>query len=582
MVHRSAISVVRLWIAALLIGSACVTGTATAQNGPVLQPQALNWAGVNALRSLDSTLTGAGVRIGIICRSFTQNDEPQYDYRPNTNHSCFQDAKLHFYDDGKGSPSVSPHETAICSILFGADPLGVAPSLEPFSYQGAAPAAEGHIFELRHFITRYVNTQSKPPVDLVTASFGQVFEGWWTQGIESMAEHEGLPVIASIGNGTKASEPPLYPGAGSNTIGVGVVSSVNADNPATSLEYFALANPEQSSRGPTDDGRCKPDLIAPGNCLVAGAEGEQGYTVSGTWSSYSTPVAAGAVGLLIQAARQDKRLDSLVSPDGGNCLLKAILMTSATKLPFWHKGRLTPDDDRETPLDYAQGAGMIDAVDAYQLLTAGRGIPGDVPAAGWDLNQLEGSRVLQQIYRISLEEPANKRLTATLIWNRHYSREYPFERLADSDTDLRLEVWAMDPRNPNNNVLLDSSDSKVDNVEHIHVELAAGYTSYVVTVAYSNPNERTLGRERYGLAWRVEDEPADDSNLLWEDLNADGVVNEQDLEIVMKNLMVSQKSPEAYLLGDINMDGAIDVNDVKAVNARLNRKADWYAGDTTN
>ena len=38
---------------------------------------------------------------------------------------------------------------------------------------------------------------------------------------------------------------------------------------------------------------------------------------------------------------------------------------------------------------------------------------------------------------------------------------------------------------------------------------------------------------------------------------------------VMKNLMAGQKSPEAYLLGDINMDGAIDVNDVKAVNARL-------------
>lgn len=581
MVQRLAISG-RLWIAAVLIGSVCVTGRAIAQNGPVLQPQALNWAGINALRSLDSTLTGAGVRIGIVCRSFTQNDEPQYDYRPNTNHSCFQNAKLHFYDDGKGSASVSPHETAICSILFGEDPLGVAPNLEPFSYQGAAPAAEGHIFELRHFITKYVNAQSKPPVDLVTASFGQVFDGWWTRGTESLAEHEGLPVIASIGNGTKASDPPLYPGAGSNTIGVGVVSSVNADNPAASLEYFGLANPEQSSRGPTGDGRCKPDLIAPGNCLVAGAEGDQGYTISGTWSSFSTPIAAGAAGLLIQAAKQEKRLDGILSPDGGNCLLKAILMTSATKLPYWHKGRLTTDDDRETPLDYTQGAGMINAAEAYRLLTAGRANPGDVPAAGWDLNQLEGRQVVQQVYRISLDEPANKVLTATLIWNRHYSREYPFERLTDSDTDLRLEVWAMDPRNPNNNVLLDCSDSKLDNVEHIHVELAAGYSSYAIIVAYSNPNERTLPHERYGVAWRVEDKPAEDENILWDDLNADGVVNEQDLDIMMKNLMVGQKSPEAYLLGDINMDGAIDVNDVKVLNARLNRKADWYTGGSVN
>jgi hypothetical protein len=582
MVHRSSISVVRFWIAALLIGSTGFAGRAMAQNGPISQPQGLNWAGVYALRGLDPNLTGAGVRVGIICRSFTQNDEPQNDYRPNTNHSCFQNAKLHFYDDGKAPASTSPHETAICSILFGEDPLGVAPNLEPFSYQGAVPAAEGHIFELRHFVAKYVNTQNKPPVDLVAASFGTVFDTWWTRGTESMAEHEGLTVIASIGNGTNASEPPLYPGAGSNTIGVGVVSSVNTGNPATSLAYFALAYPEQSSRGPTDDGRCKPDLIAPGNCLVAGAQGNQGYTMSGTWSSFSTPVAAGAAGLLIQAAKQDKRLDGILSPEGGNCLLKAILMTSATKLPYWHKGRLTTEDDHESPLDYIQGAGMVNAVRAHQLLTAGRGNPGDVPATGWDLNRLEGNQVLQQIYRIGLDEPANKTLTVTLAWNRHYSRKYPFERLSDSDTDLRLEVWAMDPQNPNEKVLLDSSDSKLDNVEHIHVETVAGYTSYTIVVTYSNPNERVLSGERYGVAWSIEEKPADDGNILWEDLNADGIVNGQDLAILTSNLVAGQKSSEAYLLGDITMDGSIDVSDWTVLNARLNRKADWYTEGTAN
>jgi hypothetical protein len=582
MVHRSAILVVRLLIAAVLIGSTAFAGRAAAQNGPVAQPQGLNWAGIYALRGQEPGLTGAGVRVGVVCRSFTQKDEPQYDYSPNVNHSCFQNAKLHLYDDGTMPASVSPHETAVCSILFGEDPVGIASNLEPFSYQGAVPAAEGHIYEMWHFVTQYVFTQTKPTVDLVTASFGFPLERWWTRGMESLAEHEGLPIIASIGNGTNASEPPLYPGAGSNTIGVGVVSSVNAENPATSLAYFALAYPEQSSRGPTDDGRCKPDLIAPGNCLVAGAQGDQGYTMSGTWSSFATPVAAGAAGLLIQAAKQDKRLDAVLSPDGGNCLLKAILMTSATKLPFWHKGRLTPEDDREMPLDYTQGAGMVNAMRAHQVLTAGRGNPGNVPATGWDSNRLEGSRVLQQVYRIGLDEPANKMLTVTLVWNRHYSQKYPFEQLSDSDTDLRLEVWAIDPRNPNNSVLLDCSDSKVDNVEHIHVETAAGYTSYAIVVSYSNPSERALPGERYGVAWSVEDKPAEDKNILWEDLNADGIVNEQDLEIVMSNLVVGQKSPEVYVLGDINMDGAIDVNDVKVVKAHRNRKADWYAGDTAN
>ena len=189
-------------------------------------------------------------------------------------------------------------------------------------------------------------------------------------------------------------------------------------------------------------------------------------------------------------------------------------MTSATKLPYWHKGRLTPDDDREMPLDYTQGAGMINAVRAHQVLTAGRGNPGNVPATGWDLNRLEGSQVLQQVYRVVLEEPASKMLTVTLVWNRHYSQKYPFDRLSDSDTDLRLEVWAIDPTNPNSSVLLDCSDSKVDNVEHVHVEMAAGYTSYAIVVSYSNPSERDPpGRavwtrlERRGQARRGPEHP---------------------------------------------------------------------------
>jgi len=567
----------------LLIGSVCITGRAMAQNVPVLQPQGLNWVGIAALRGLDPSLTGTGVNLGLVCRSFTcVDDEPQYDYLPNTSHSCFQNAKLHFYDDNKVPASISPHETAICSILFGDDPVGIASDLPPFSYQGVLPAAEGHIYELRHFVTNYVFRQSKPAVDLVSASFGMPYEGWWTRGLDSLAEHEGLTVIASIGNGFKASEPPLYPGAGANAIGVGVVSSVDAGDPATSLAYFGLVNPEQSTRGPTSDGRCKPDLIAPGNCLVAGAEGDQGYTMSGTWSSYSTPVVAGVAGLLIQTAKDDKRFGGLLSPDGGNCLMKAILMTSATKLPYWHKGRLTTDDDHEVPLDYAQGAGMIDAVRAYEVLTAGRGNPGNVAPFGWDLNRLEGSQVLQQVYRVVVNDPANKTLTVTLAWNRHYdNREYTFERLLDGDTDLRLEVWGVNPRNPNDSVLLDYSDSKPDNVEHVHVELA-GYTSYAIVVTYANPGERNLPGERYGLAWMVAEEPAEETNILWEDLNADGIVDDTDVAIVFTNVKVGQDSPEAYILGDINMDGTIDVNDVKVVNARRNRKADWYTEGVAN
>ena len=150
-------------------------------------------------------------------------------------------------------------------------------------------------------------------------------------------------------------------------------------------------------------------MIAPGNCLVAAADSNDGYAMAGNWSSFSTPLAAGVVGLLIQAAKEDENLQLAVSPNGGNCVLKAILMSSATKLPYWHKGRLTTDDDHEVPLDYVQGAGVVNAARAYRLLTAGRGKPGDVAKAGWDLNQIEAQQALGQVYRVTLERAGPKR-----------------------------------------------------------------------------------------------------------------------------------------------------------------------------
>jgi hypothetical protein len=583
MVHRSAISVPRLWIAALTLGLAGMAGMAEAQNGLGVQPQGLNWAGIYALRGVDPSLIGSGVRLGVVCRSYTyQQDEPQGDYRPNAAHSCFQNARLSFYDDGMMPAGISPHETAICSILFGEDPLGIAPNLDPFLYEGILPAAEGHVFELRHFVTRYVYAQEAPAVDVLAASFGMPLDAWWTRGMESLVEHQGLPIVASIGNGSNASDPPLYPGAGANTIGVGVVSSVSAEDLATSLAYFALAYPEQSSRGPTENGRCKPDLIAPGNCLVASAAGDQDYEVSGTWSSFATPITAGVAGLLVQTARQDRRLAGLVSPEGGNCALKAILMTSATKLPFWHKGRLTTEDDHESPLDYAQGAGMVNAVRAHQVLVAGRAGPGIVAPTGWDLNQVGGNQA-QQVYRMVVSEPANRMLTATLTWNRHYDRQYPFTRISERDTDLRLEVWAIDPRGPGNDLLLDYSDSKVDNVEHVHIELTGSYTSYAIVVSYGDADDRVgpPASERYGIAWDVNEKPAGE-DILWHDLNADGIVDERDLEILKSNVIVGQTSPDAYVIGDVNMDGVIDGEDLRQMDAYRNRTAPWRADTLTN
>jgi hypothetical protein len=558
------------------------SGTAVAGTSyEPLQPQGLSASGIYALRQIDPNLTGTGVKFAVICRSNTYIDgAPQNDYRAAVEHNSLVDKQLSFNNSDEPATGISPHSTAVCSILFGEDPNAFNPQLGRFHYQGVAPQGQAGNYEFWYFLTNNVFSGSPPDADIVTASFGTQFEDWWTRGIEAMAEKDGLIVIAGVGNGSDAFDPLLYPAAGSNAIGVGVVDSVNIENLSAKLANFSLPFPEHSSAGPTADGRCKPDIVAPGNCLAADANDPNRYEPTGNWSSFSTPIVAGAVGLLVQKAKEDPELSDAVAKQGGNCVMKAILLNSAKKLPFWHKGKLQKDDDHQCPLDFLQGAGMLDAVNAYKNLIAGQTKPGDVPTIGWDNNQLIRVENPQKVYKITVKGPADKFITATLNWNKHYNSVYPFEAAPAKDADLRLEVWAVDANSPSRNYLLDYSDSKVDNIEHIYCKADANFTSYELVVTFSDSNDpnQSSADQRYGLAWDITKQYKE--NIFWYDLNADGVVNDADLTILSDNIQASVKSSKEYLLGDIDASGTIDANDLQILTSRENLKANWLTKNT--
>ncbi len=562
----------------MLLGCLCAAAQAQSpDNSKILQPKGLESTGIYALRQIEPDLMGEGVKFAVVCRSFTYIDnEPQNDYRPAIGHNCFSTRQFLFYDQPELRPGISPHSTAVCSILFGEDPNAYNPYAGQFYYQGTLPQAQASIYEFNYFLFNNVNSLNPPDADIITADFGYPFEEWWTRGIDALVEHYGIIVVAGIGNGSDAYDSVLYPAAGANVIGVGLVNSVDSNNPEINLANFALASPSHSSNGPTGDGRCKPDIIAPGNCLAADVNSPDQYEPTGNWSSFSTPVVAGAIGMLVQKAKQEPELNIAVSPNGGNCVIKAILLNSATKLPYWHKGRLQTDDDHSVPLDYIQGAGMLNAVGAYENLVAGTQTPGQVSTIGWDLNQLDNNNSSGNIYKITVPEPADKCITATLVWNRHYSKVYPFKPLREQDGNLRLEIWAVDPNEPDNSYLLDYSDSNIDNIEHIYTPLDAAFTNYEIIMSTNNTNgeSRKFVNQQYSLAWNVGSKQ-DRDNILWYDLNTDGIVNDSDLRIMLENLLESGKSSESYLIGDINPNGAIDVNDVKALWDHNNMQADW-------
>jgi hypothetical protein len=308
---------------------------------------------------------------------------------------------------------------------------------------------------------------------------------------------------------------------------------------------------------------------------VASATDPNAYESAGNGSSFATPIVAGIAGLLIQKARQDPALALATLPETGPCVMKAVLMNSAVKLPYWHKGQVSLQDDHTVPLDYAQGAGLVDAVGAYGQLTAGRFQPGWIRSKGWDTNRVARTRA--QVYQIDLSGSTEQVITATLVWNWHYRPTYPFDRLTDLSTNLRLELWAVDPGNPQRDIRLDYSDSPTDNVEHLYVRTDPLYTSYQLVVLWSDPGDPkvSMTEESYGLAWNVA-APVQDNSILWLDLNGDGLVNEVDCAKLVQNWGATHQSSNRYAIGDINADGVIDAKDLRILASNSKRRAEWY------
>ncbi|NQV35337.1 MAG: S8 family serine peptidase [Phycisphaeraceae bacterium] len=541
---------------------------------PTLQPQALKTVGIYDLRAQDPNLTGQGVRVGVIARSVNYDgDTVLNDYQPNTVHEAFSSANFGLFDDGTSEPNVSFHASAVCSILFGQEEWVDSDQWGLFRYQGAVPDAQAKVYELNYFLkTTAVEPDLDLGLDVISLSWGWDGEDWWTRYFEALAQHQGIPVVASIGNGDDAYHRPLYPGASANVIGVGVVDSVTTANMQTAMEFFGLPRPEHSSCGPTDDHRAKPDLVAPSHCLVASPEDANTYEATGNWSSYAAPVVSGVVGMLVQKAGMDSSLSAAVSRRGGNLVIKSLLMTGATKLPFWHKGEIGLEDDHDTPLDHVQGAGMVNAMASYDLLTAGQQATGLTTPRGWDLNELSTPSPFQ-VYEFSVND-ADQMITATLNWNRHYDLTGQFNRQTAKNTDLRLELWAVDPNDPGRDEMIDHSDSLIDNVEHLHSSAREGYTRYQLVVVMHTEDATTPLSERYALAWSVTEQP-DQNDLLWNDLNADGIVNAQDYQVLMNNFS-TMDSPARYAIGDVNTDGAIDEKDLAILVSNGNKQADWY------
>ncbi|MEA1985442.1 MAG: S8 family serine peptidase, partial [Euryarchaeota archaeon] len=185
------------------------------------------------------------------------------------------------------------------------------------------------------------------------------------------------------------------------------VNPIYSDYMANEIEGMAAF----SSRGPTDDGRTKPDVVAPGTFLISTRSSDANGTGWGVYDQYylymggssmATPLTAGAAALV----RQHYMDDLNITPSAA--LVKATLIHGAHDM---YPGQYGNDDVAHVP-DHSQGWGMVDLKEALY--------PSNSRSIHYSDNtsQLTTNDSVEGRYYVTNSSQSFK---ATLVWTDHPS-----------------------------------------------------------------------------------------------------------------------------------------------------------------
>lgn len=220
-----------------------------------------------------------------------------------------------------------------------------------------------------------------------------------------------------------------------------------------------------SSKGPADDGRIKPDIVAPGHSIVSTKNGGGYYAQNGT--SMATPVVTGGIALMQESAKKHLKKQLQAST------VKALVINTAKEA-----GNKGPD--------YHFGWGVFDAFESVKLIE----------------NKDKGALIEE--YTLNTDETkmfyvtssGSKPLKITLAWTDvpgiPIDKPTLNNRRAMLINDLDLRVydeknkvympWKLDPNNPSQ--LATKGDNIVDNIEQIVIEKAKKNGVYKIQVSH--------------------------------------------------------------------------------------------------
>ena len=285
------------------------TSAKAAGNGYGPGFEQLSSIGVVALHN--QGFTGEGIRIALLDAGFPDRDNRAFAHLDVVAERDFVSGAAGDSAPGEAGPlrRGSNHGTQVLSVLAARDPghlIGAAPDA-----QYLLATTEEIERELPHeedFWVAGLEWADSLGADVVNSSVGyNEFEDGTGYSYEELdgrtalttiaaeiAVSRGIVVVAAAGNeGDKPWRYVTVPADGPNVIAVGAVGLVQQE-----IAPF-------SSRGPTADGRIKPDVVAPGTSIVVVDTTQQpeesfsGYRrARGT--SFATPLVSGAAALLRQ------------------------------------------------------------------------------------------------------------------------------------------------------------------------------------------------------------------------------------------------------------------------------------------
>jgi len=248
------------------------------------------------------------------------------------------EGKLAFYNANtdKEYPEEQPHDsgshgTHVAGIAAGTGgPSGTYAGMAPQARLAGVIALDGgggDTNDLLRSVNWTIANRDRFNIRVMSLSLGGpvVIPGATNDGQSSIsraldnAVENGIVTTVAIGNGNLgvAAHPGsvTYPGDSERAITVG---SVNDDH---NREIY-------SSRGPTGDGRLKPDVMAPGGGVMSAQKGSGDGYVSYSGTSMSAPHVAGLAALMVQANPQ-------MRPDATSSPYKQIMReTSDHRVPF--------------------------------------------------------------------------------------------------------------------------------------------------------------------------------------------------------------------------------------------------------